>query len=65
VSKQPGFLSRETALGTDGEWLVVVHWPSVEDADASMASFTSASAAQDFMAKLDTSTMTMQRYSAR
>lgn len=65
VSQQLGFISRETAMGEDGKWLVVVHWRSVADADASMASFMSAPAAQDFMTKLDASTMTMQRFSKR
>lgn len=26
VSKQPGFLSRESAPGAGGRWLVIVHW---------------------------------------
>ncbi len=62
VRRQPGFLSRESAAGDNGEWLVIVHWNSVKDAEASMASFTTAPAAQAFMSKLDVSTMTMQRY---
>ena len=39
VSKQPGFISRESAADENGEWLVIVHWKSVKDAEASMASF--------------------------
>ncbi|MGH8865716.1 MAG: antibiotic biosynthesis monooxygenase family protein [Burkholderiales bacterium] len=62
VVKQPGFISRESAAGENGEWLVVVHWRSVEDAEASMASFSSAPAAAQFMSKLDTNTMSMKRY---
>lgn len=41
VARQPGFVSRESAHGADGadgEWLVIVHWRSAKDADASMAS---------------------------
>ena len=26
VSKQPGFISRESAAGENGEWLVIIHW---------------------------------------
>ncbi len=63
VSKQPGFISRESAAGENGEWLVIVHWRSAKDADASMASFASAQAAQDFMAKIDASSLKMKRYS--
>jgi heme-degrading monooxygenase HmoA len=62
VSKQPGFISRESAHGADGAWLVIVHWRSVKDADASMASFEKAPAAAPFMAKIETSTMRMTRY---
>ncbi len=61
VSKQPGFLSREVA--SDGKnWLVIVHWESAEDAQASMDSFANAPAAAEFMAKMDASTMSMTRY---
>ena len=62
VSKQPGFVSRETGYTDQGEWLVIVHWESIEAAEASMASFTAAPAAADFMANLDPSTMPMMRY---
>jgi heme-degrading monooxygenase HmoA len=62
VAKQPGFISRESAHGADGTWLVIVHWRSVKDADASMASFEKAPAAAAFMAKIETSTMSMKRY---
>jgi heme-degrading monooxygenase HmoA len=62
VAKQPGFVSRESVAGDHGEWLVIVHWRSVKDADASMASFQTAPAAADFMSKIDTATMSMKRY---
>lgn len=62
VSKQPGFLSRESAAGANGEWLVIVHWRSLRDADASMATFENAPVAAGFMAKIDASTMSMKRY---
>lgn len=62
AAKQPGFISRESAAGDNGEWLVVVHWRSVEDAEASMASFPNAAAIEPFMSKIDASTMSMKRY---
>ncbi|MEZ8143265.1 hypothetical protein A1OO_05925 [Enterovibrio norvegicus FF-33] len=62
VTKQPGFISRESAKGKNGDWLVVVHWESEEDAQASMNSFMSAPAAAGFMEAIDTSTMSMQHY---
>lgn len=62
IAKQPGFLSREAAAGPNNEWLVIVHWKSLKDADASMASFEKAVPTGAFMAKLDASTMSMKRY---
>lgn len=59
---QPGFVSRESAHGAGGEWLVIVHWRSAKDADASMASFEKAAAAAQFMSKIEASTMSMKRY---
>ncbi len=62
IPDQPGFLSRELAAGEGGEYIVVVHWSTVEDADASMARFATDPAAQDFMALIDATTMSMERY---
>jgi len=62
VVKQPGFISRESAAGDNGEWLVVVHWRSIKDAEASMASFSSAPATEQFMSKIDANTMSLKRY---
>ena len=63
VAKQAGFISRESAKGENGEWLVVVHWESLKDADASMNSFMTAEAAGEFMSHIDASSMIMKRYS--
>lgn len=61
VSQQPGFISRESAVNGD-EWLAVVHWRSVEDAESSMASFADAPATAAFMDNLQADTMVMNRY---
>jgi len=62
VSKQPGFISRESASGDNREWLVIVHWNSVEDAEASMTTFGDSPATKDFMDKVMLDTMVMKRY---
>ena len=62
ISKRKGFLSRESAPGGDNKWLVVVHWQSVADADASMKSFSTAHAASAFMAMVEPNSMVMTRY---
>ena len=65
VSRQPGFLARQSAATEEGDWLVIVHWRSMADADASMASFADAPATAEFMGHLDPSTMSMKRYVKR
>jgi glyoxylase-like metal-dependent hydrolase (beta-lactamase superfamily II) len=62
ISKSPGFISRESAAGDEGDWLVVNHWKSVADADAAMTGFASAQATQAFLSKLDAGTMFNRRY---
>jgi glyoxylase-like metal-dependent hydrolase (beta-lactamase superfamily II) len=62
ISKLPGFITRESAAGENGDWLVVNHWKSVEDAQAAMATFASARATQAFMSKLDIKTMFNRSY---
>tara|TARA_R110002051_G_scaffold277105_1_gene338458 strand:+ start:71 stop:511 length:441 start_codon:yes stop_codon:yes gene_type:complete len=62
VAKQKGFVSRESAMGENGEWVVVVHWETLADADASMTSFTKTPMAAEFMGSIDLETMAMNRY---
>jgi hypothetical protein len=59
---RPGFLSRESAPGSDNTWVVIVHWRSVADADASMKSFETAPAAAKFMSMIVPNSMVMTRY---
>ena len=63
IPKQPGFISREAARADDGEWLVIVHWQTEQDADASMNKFMGDPNSQGFVAALDSSTVSMKRYS--
>lgn len=62
VARQPGFLSRESAPGADHSWVVIVHWRSTQDAQASMGSFEKAPAAARFMSLVVPGTMQMNRY---
>jgi len=62
ISKRPGFISRESAPGADHTWLVIVHWRSVADADASMKSFSTAPASAQFMSMIVPESMVMTRY---
>ncbi|WP_336318757.1 hypothetical protein [Streptomyces lavendofoliae] len=62
MAKRPGFLSREVTRGDDGEYLVIVHWATPEDADATMSGFFSAAETQDFLAAIDKTTVQSGRY---
>jgi heme-degrading monooxygenase HmoA len=62
MAKRPGFLSREVSRSDDGEYLVIVHWATPEDADATMAGFFSAAETQDFLAAVDKTTVASGRY---
>lgn len=60
--KQPGFLARESAPGSKHDWVVIVHWRSLADAEASMQSFSTAPAAARFMSMIVPDSMVMTRY---
>lgn len=63
ITQQPGFLSRELASGAEhGQYIVVIHWHTIEDAEASMSHFATDPSAQGFMAMIDPTAMTMNRY---
>lgn len=62
VSKQPGFVSRETARGDGEDWMVIVHWEDLESAESSMARYQSAPEAAGQLALMDQSTFAMRRY---
>ena len=62
IMKMPGIISRETAESGDGEWLVLLHWKSPEDAQNSMDKFVANPATQSFRDILDMNSFNMTRY---
>ncbi|MFJ4688117.1 antibiotic biosynthesis monooxygenase family protein [Streptomyces sp. NPDC088789] len=62
MAQRPGFVSREVTRSEEGEYLVIVHWATPEDADATMKGFFGASETQDFLAAIDKSTVASGRY---
>jgi hypothetical protein len=62
ASHQPGLLRRTTARGEDGDWIVIDLWRSAADADACDRRWDTDPVAQAFMALLDHSTVTSERY---
>lgn len=62
MALRPGFQARETSRSDDGEYLVVVHWASEQDAEATINAFFGAPETQDFLAAVDVSTVVSSRY---
>jgi ribosome maturation factor RimP len=62
ISRRPGFLSRESAPGSDRSWVAIVHWRSADDADASMESFATAPIAAKFLELIEPGSLVMKRY---
>ncbi len=62
IVKQPGYLGRTLGVTEDGEWIIVVHWESVADAEASIAKFMEAPGIETFMSFPNMETMTNTLY---
>jgi hypothetical protein len=62
MAKRPGFVSRTTARSADGEYLVTVHWETVEAAEATIGQFFGAPETQGFLGAVDVSTVQSGRY---
>jgi hypothetical protein len=60
--QQPGLLRRTTARGTDGGWIVIDLWRSASDADACAVRWDSDPAVAAFMALVDGSSVTIERF---
>ncbi len=63
TSKQPGFIKRQSGLNEQGEYVVIVYWNKMADADASMNKFMKDPSVADYVEMINSSSMTMTRYS--
>ncbi len=62
TSKQSGFIKRQSGVDDKGNYIVVVFWKSVADADASMNKFMGDASVADYAKMIDAPTMKMSRY---
>jgi predicted SnoaL-like aldol condensation-catalyzing enzyme/heme-degrading monooxygenase HmoA len=62
TSKQPGFIKRQSGVNEKGEYVVLVYWESMKDAEASMEKFMNDASVTDFAGMIDGTTMNMARY---
>ena len=64
IAKQPGFISRETGAGQDGEWFTIVHWASLRDAENAAAVFMQSAEGRTSMALSDPNSIFFKHYLA-
>lgn len=62
TSKQPGFIKRQSGVDEEGNYVVVVYWKGMADADASMNKFMSDASVAEYAGLIDAATMKMSRY---
>ncbi len=62
TSKQPGFIKRQSGVNEKGEYVVIVFWQSLADADASMGKFMSDASVADYAQMINGPSMKMARY---
>jgi hypothetical protein len=62
ADQQPGLVSRTTARGADGGWIVIDLWRSAADADACDIRWGHNEATRAFMDLLDRSSVAVERY---
>ena len=60
--QQPGLLRRTTARGADGSWIVIDLWRSASDADACAVRWDSDPVVGAFMALVDGSSVSSERF---
>lgn len=62
TSKQPGFIRRESGVGQNGEYTVLVYWETHADAEASMKKFMKDQSVSEYAGMIEGSSMKMNRY---
>ncbi len=65
ANKQPGFISRETAVDENGVWVLIVHWENLESAQASIEKFGTDPSVADFVEMIDPSRFKMSVYKTK
>lgn len=62
LGKLKGFQDRDTGISQDGSWVVVLHWESAEDAQASINKFVESEGTRAFTALIKMDTFVMKRF---
>ena len=59
LAKQKGYVSRELLKSSEGEWVDIVHWETMEDAQKAMQDFMGHSSTKKFGEVIDPSSIKM------
>lgn len=59
LAKQTGYVSRELLKSGEGEWVDIVHWETMEDAQAAMNAFIGHTSTKKFGEIIDPSSIKM------
>lgn len=62
TDKQPGFVKRQSGINEKGEYVVLVYWNSIKDAEASMQKFMTDASVATYASMIEGSSMKMSRY---
>ena len=65
AAKQPGFISRETGVDADDTWVIVVHWETLADSEASMQKWVTEKSVDDFKEMIEPSSFKMSVFSSK
>lgn len=63
--KQPGYISKESGIDQDGNWLVVVSWDNAAHADAGLKEFNHNPLSNGYKNMVDTATASIKRFSVK
>lgn len=63
TSKQSGFISRQSAMDENGDYVVLVYWKTAKDATTSMTKFMNDGSVAEYASIIDGPSMMMSRYS--
>ena len=63
LREMPGFIDRELSKSADGEWLDILHWRTMAEAQTAGEQVMTWPCATAFMAMLDMSTLKLSHYS--
>lgn len=59
LAKQKGYVSRELLKSSESEWVDIIHWETIEDAQAAMQNFMGSPSTKRFVEVIDDSSIKM------